>query len=77
MVADEKIRREIQQRVEKIAADKLAELLEFIDKLEGDNTTDNELLSFWGSWEDIDDELFDELTIELPRKRLQESEESI
>ena len=77
MVADEKIRREIQQRVEKIAADKLAELLSFIDKIEEDSSNDNELLSFWGSWKDIDDELFDELTIELPRKRLQESEESI
>lgn len=74
MVADEKIRKEIKDRVEKISSDKLNSLLEYVKALElPEKQTDNSILRYFGVWSDIDEDLFEEFTERLPEKRLEES----
>ena len=75
MVANEKIIKEIKDRVEKISTEKLERLLEYIKELElSDKQTDNNsVLKYFGAWSDIDEELFEAFTARLPEKRLQES----
>jgi hypothetical protein len=78
MVADEKIRKEIKDRVEKISSDKLNSLLEYVKALElPEKETDNRVLRYFGVWSDIDEDLFEEFTERLPEKRLQESKENL
>lgn len=75
MVADEKIRKEIKDRVEKISSDKLNSLLEYVKALElPEKQTDNSILRYFGVWSDIDEDLFEEFTERLPEKRLEESQ---
>ena len=74
MVADEKIRKEIKDRVERMSSDKLNNLLEYIKALElPGKETDSRVLRYFGVWSDIDEDLFEEFTERLPEKRLQES----
>lgn len=74
MVADEKIRAEIKDRVEKIPANKLKRLLEYVKTLEPSEDPKNSgVLQYFGAWSDIDDDLFSELTAQLPERRLKES----
>lgn len=78
MVADEKIRNEIKDRVEKISSDKLNSLHEYIKELElSKKHGKSDILKYFGIWRDIDDELFDEFTENLPKKRLEESKEHL
>jgi len=78
MVADEKIRKEIKDRVEKISSDKLNSLLKYIKELElSDKQTSKGALKYFGVWSDIDEDLFEEFTERLPEKRLQESKEDL
>ncbi|MCR9099228.1 MAG: hypothetical protein NXI25_04705 [bacterium] len=78
MVADEKIRNEIKDRVEKISSDKLNNLLEYVKALElPEKQTDNGVLRYFGVWSDIDEDLFEEFTERLPEKILQESKGNI
>jgi len=64
--------------VEKISSDKLSSLLEYIKALEQSNEQgDRGVLKYFGIWSDMDEELFEELTENLPKKRLEESKEHL
>ncbi|MCB9291550.1 MAG: hypothetical protein H6559_00225 [Lewinellaceae bacterium] len=71
MVADEKIRKEIKDRVEKVPSDKLNSLLAFVKLLEDEGHNDEGLLSFFGILQGVDEELMADLTIHLPERRLE------
>lgn len=74
MITEEKIRNEIKDRVQNISSDKLNSLLEYIRKLELSNDRGNSsVLKYFGDWSDLDEELFEELTEDLPMKRLEET----
>ncbi len=69
MVADEKIRAEIQERVEKVPQEKLETLLEFVKTLE-EGGKESSLLDYFGLWEDMDQDTLNELTTHLHERRM-------
>ncbi|MEZ5045023.1 MAG: hypothetical protein R2828_34320 [Saprospiraceae bacterium] len=75
MVNTVKIREEIKTRVDKISGEKLSDILEFIKQFESDQEEDSTLLNYFGIWENIDDELIDDLTINLHENRLEPTRE--
>lgn len=78
MITEEKIRNEIKDRVQNISSDKLNSLLEYIRKLELSNDRGNSsVLKYFGDWSDLDEELFEELTEDLPKKRLEETKDCL
>lgn len=76
MITEEKIRNEIKDRVQNTCSDKLNSLLEYIRKLELSNDRGNSsVLKYFGDWSDLDEELCEELTEDLPKKRLEETKD--
>jgi hypothetical protein len=69
MITDTQRRMQILRKVNRIPVDKLKELDEFVSKLEEGIVTKSKALSFAGSWRDIDDTVFDELTNNLISNR--------
>lgn len=69
MKADTQIRQQIFRKIRRIPTDKLDDLNDYLSKLE--QTTDNSsrILSFAGSWNNIDEFAFDELTEKLISNR--------
>jgi len=55
-------------RINKLPTDKLENVDHFIDRIEKINNKE-EILSYAGSWKDIDDDLFKEFTTDLHQKR--------
>jgi len=53
----------------KVPPDKLSDLLEYITTLEKSMEKQSKVLSYAGSWNNIDDSAFDELTTELISNR--------
>ena len=69
MITDTQRRNQILRRISKIPKDKLKELDEYISKLEKEIIKKSRALSFAGSWQDVDDSTFDELTKNLIHNR--------
>jgi hypothetical protein len=69
MITDTQRRMQILRKVNRIPVDKLKELDEFVSKLEEGIVKKSKVLSFAGSWRDIDDAVFDELTNNLINNR--------
>ena len=69
MNTDTQIRNKLLRKINRIPADKLKELDDFVSKLEHDTIQKPRTLSFAGSWKDIDDILFQNLTIDLIANR--------
>lgn len=65
------LRNRIIDRINKLSTEKLENVDHFIDRIEKINNKE-EILSYAGSWEDIDDDLFKELTMDLHQKRSSE-----
>jgi len=78
MITDNQIRHQIFRRVSRIPKEKLRELSDFLSKLEDNYGKKQKVLSFAGAWNDIDDDVFSELTEKLidnrskNRKRIDE-----
>jgi hypothetical protein len=78
MITDNQIRHQIFRRVSRIPKEKLRELSDFLSKLEDNFGKKQKVLSFAGAWNDIDDDVFSELTDKLidnrskNRKRIDE-----
>ena len=70
MTASQRLRDDIRKRIEKLPADQLQELLIFLISLEKDTTHIEKVLSFAGIFKDLDDEVFDDLTINLHENRM-------
>ncbi len=69
MLADTQIRQQIFQRIRRIPKDKLNDLNDYLSKLEQTTEKSSKILSFAGSWINIDDSAFDELTDNLISNR--------
>lgn len=64
-----KIKNKIIKRLNEIPESKLDSVFHYIDSLGEKEKKKNEILSFAGSWVDIDPELFDTLTGKLFKER--------
>ena len=71
MIKEKVDRKKIIRRIEKLSADKLDELLNFINKIDDKKSAKNKILSFAGAWENIDNSVFDDFTKHLISKRKQ------
>jgi len=75
MTASQKLRDDIHKRIEKLPTDQLQELLIFLISLEKDATHIEKVLSFAGIFKDLDDEVFNDLTINLHENRMASTRE--
>lgn len=75
MTASQKLRDDIHKRIEKLPTDQLQELLIFLISLEKDTTHIEKVLSFAGIFKDLDDEVFNDLTINLHENRMASTRE--
>lgn len=60
MITDIQRRNQILRKISRIPKDKLKELDDYISKLEQGTINENRTLSFAGSWQDIDNSIFEE-----------------
>ena len=62
MIADSQIRQQILRKIRRIPSNKLNDLNEYLSKLEQTTENASKILSYAGSWNNIDETAFDELT---------------
>jgi hypothetical protein len=65
MIADAQIRQQILRKIRRIPSNKLNDLNEYLSKLEQTTEKTSKILSYAGSWSNIDESAFDELTDNL------------
>lgn len=68
-MTETQIRNQLIRRIQRIPSNKLIELNELVSKLEQTSSIKDQNLSFAGSWENIDLETFDSLTVNLTENR--------
>jgi len=73
MKADTQIRQQIFQKIRRIPSNKLNDLNDYLDKLEKPIKKSSKTLSFAGSWINIDESVFDDLTDNLISNRSRNS----
>ncbi|MCX6240011.1 MAG: hypothetical protein NTY07_21115 [Bacteroidia bacterium] len=69
MKADTQIRQQIFRKIRRIPSEKLNDLNDYLSKLEQTSDKSSKTLSFAGSWNNIDESAFDELTKNLISNR--------
>lgn len=69
MTKNSKLKIEILQKLEVFSMAKLKRVLAFVTKLDSDSERRKRLLSYAGTWKEIDQELFDDLTNHLHTNR--------
>ena len=69
MKAYTQIRQQIFRKIRKIPSDKLDDLNDYLSKLEQTTDHSSKTLSFAGSWNNIEDSAFDDLTVNLISNR--------
>ncbi len=69
MKSDTQIRDQLIRRIKRIRADKLKQLDDYAAKLEEPINNKEKILSFAGAWENIDDDLFNDLTDKILTRR--------
>ena len=72
MLKEKEIRKKILTRIEKMSTDKLDNVWKLLKSIENQSKNNADILSYAGCWKDLDQELFDDLTINLGEKRLQD-----
>ncbi|MDX1666999.1 MAG: hypothetical protein R3350_07210 [Saprospiraceae bacterium] len=70
MTAEQRIKEEIQEKIEHIPTERLIDVLDFLIKIEEEEQHIQEILSFAGMWQDLDQEVVDDLTTDLHKNRL-------
>ena len=65
---------EILSKIDNISDDQLERVLSYIQKIEKLTSKKKTILSFAGSWKDLDKDTFDSLTDNLHKNRIQESD---
>lgn len=73
MTEDSKIRQRIVKQLEKLSGDKLRDILEYLKSLESGSVNKKKILSYAGSWSEIDEDIFSELTNDLIKRRKRSS----
>ena len=68
-ITTNRIRNQILRKIQKISSDKLIELDDFVTTLEQTSDKRDKIFSFAGTWENIDDTTFNELTEHLISNR--------
>jgi len=69
MITETKIRDKILKRINRIPVEQLTEVERYLKMLESQNTKKKKILSYAGSWKDLDDEVFRQFTNELITRR--------
>lgn len=69
MIADTQIRQQILRKIRRMPSNKLNDLNEYLSKLEQSDEKTSNTLSFAGSWNNIDESAFNELTVNLITNR--------
>jgi hypothetical protein len=69
MLTDTQKRSRILHRIQRIPANRLSELDEFISKLEPSTSKHERVISYAGAWSDLEGEVLDELTVNLLMRR--------
>jgi len=69
MITDIQRRNQLLRRINRIPKDKLKELDEYVSKLEHEIVRKSKTLSYAGSWQDIDESTFKDLTEKLISNR--------
>lgn len=73
MIADTQIRQQIFRKIRRIPANKLNDLYDYLSKLEQTIEKPSKTLSFAGSWNNINESAFDDLTENLILNRSKNS----
>lgn len=69
MTTENQIRQLIFRKIRRIPASKLNDLNDYLSRLKQPNDKSSKILSFAGSWNNIDETAFDELTNQLISNR--------
>lgn len=70
MISKSKIRQKLIRRIKNLSDDKLSSVENYINGLETDIKNKNEVLSFAGIFDKLDDNIMDDLTTKLKENRL-------
>ncbi|MCB0564117.1 MAG: DUF2281 domain-containing protein [Phaeodactylibacter sp.] len=73
MTANQRIKEEIREKLDKLSSEKLQEVLEFLESLEDASPQTQKILSYAGIWKDMDPALFEDLTTNLHKNRVASS----
>jgi hypothetical protein len=73
MISETQIRQQIFRKIRRIPSNKLNDLNDYLSKLEETTEKSSNVLSFAGSWINIDESAFDELTNNLISNRSKNS----
>ena len=73
MISDTQIRQQILRKIRRIPSDKLSDLNEYLSSLEQTTEKTTKILSFAGSWNNLDESAFKELTDTLISNRSKNS----
>jgi len=68
MTAD--MKEQIKEKIDHISSERLADVLDFLTKIEEEEQHIRRILSFAGTWQDLDQEAIDDLTINLHKNRM-------
>jgi hypothetical protein len=69
MTAESKIRNQILSRIKNIPGEHLSRIDKYLKKLESGNTRKKRILSYAGTWKDMDDDVLHQFTDELISRR--------
>ncbi len=69
MTTETKIRKQILKRIQQIPMERLSDLDEYLRKLEAQISKKKKVLSYAGTWKDLDEDVFRELTDGLISRR--------
>jgi len=70
MMTDTQRRQQILKKIYRVPSDKLKELYDFVSKLEQNTDRKDQIMSYAGAWQNIDDSVFKEFTDNLINNRL-------
>lgn len=68
MISIKELKERLKKRIDNLSEDKLNDVSQFLESLEIENKK-GKLLSFAGTWNDLDDETFNELTKNSENRR--------
>lgn len=69
MITENQKRNRLLSRIQRIPANKLQELDDFVSKMEDNASAKSKILSFAGAWKDLDSQVLNDLTEDLVKNR--------
>jgi len=69
MIADNQIRQQILRKIRRIPSNRLKVLNEYLSKLEQSTEKKSKIISYAGSWNNLEESAFNELTDNLIKNR--------